>query len=262
MMNDESFELSFIIHHSSFIIQKIMGRAFEYRKERKFKRWGAMAKTFTKIGKEIAIAVKEGGGDPAYNSRLRLAIQNGRKANMPKANVDSAIKNATSKDAEDYAEVVYEGYGPAGIAVLVETATNNPTRTVANVRLIFNRTGGSLGTSGSVDYLFIRKGVFRIKKENLPNIDDLELEMIDAGLDEIKTEEDEYVITCNFTDFGLMQKFLEEKKIDIEEAGLERIPTMTKKLSDEESEAFIKFLDRMEDDEDVVNVFHSMDMSE
>ncbi len=239
-----------------------MGRAFEYRKERKFKRWGAMAKAFTKIGKEIVIAVKEGGPEPAYNSRLRMALQNGRKVNMPKTTIESAIKKATSKDAENYSEVVYEGYGPAGIAVLVETTTNNPTRTVANVRLHFNRTGGMLGTSGSVDYLFVRKGVFKVKKENLPNVDDLELEMIDAGLDEIKSDEDEYIIYCNFSDFGTMQKFLEEKNIDIEQAELERLPTMTKKLSDAESDAFIKLLDRLEEDEDVVNVFHTMDMSE
>ena len=239
-----------------------MGRAFEYRKERKFKRWGAMAKAFTKIGKEIVIAVKEGGPEPAYNSRLRMALQNGRKVNMPKTTIESAIKKATSKDAESYSEVVYEGYGPAGIAVLVETTTNNPTRTVANVRLHFNRTGGMLGTSGSVDYLFVRKGVFRVKKENLPNVDEMELEMIDAGLDEIKSDEDEYTIYCNFSDFGTMQKYLEEKNIDIEQAELERLPTMTKKISDAESESFIKLLDRLEEDEDVVNVFHTMDMSE
>ena len=239
-----------------------MGRAFEYRKERKFKRWGAMAKAFTKIGKEIVIAVKEGGPEPAYNSRLRMALQNGRKVNMPKTTIESAIKKATSKDAESYSEVIYEGYGPAGIAVLVETTTNNPTRTVANVRLHFNRTGGMLGTSGSVDYLFVRKGVFRIKKENLPNVDDMELEMIDAGLDEIKSDDDEYIIYCDFSSFGTMQKFLEEKNIDIEQAELERLPTMTKKLTDAESDAFIKLLDRLEEDEDVVNVFHTMDMNE
>ncbi len=239
-----------------------MGRAFEYRKERKFKRWGAMAKAFTKIGKEIVIAVKEGGPEPAYNSRLRMALQNGRKVNMPKTTIESAIKKATSKDAESYSEVIYEGYGPAGIAVLVETTTNNPTRTVANVRLHFNRTGGMLGTSGSVDYLFVRKGVFKVKKENLPNVDDMELEMIDAGLDEIKSDDDEYIIYCDFSSFGTMQKFLEEKNIDIEQAELERLPTMTKKLSDAESDAFIKLLDRLEEDEDVVNVFHTMDMNE
>ena len=239
-----------------------MGRAFEYRKERKFKRWGAMAKAFTKIGKEIVIAVKEGGPEPAYNSRLRMALQNGRKVNMPKTTIESAIKKATSKDAESYSEVIYEGYGPAGIAVLVETTTNNPTRTVANIRLHFNRTGGMLGTSGSVDYLFVRKGVFKVKKENLPNVDDMELEMIDAGLDEIKLDDDEYIIYCDFSSFGTMQKFLEEKNIDIEQAELERLPTITKKLSDAESDAFIKLLDRLEEDEDVVNVFHTMDMSE
>lgn len=239
-----------------------MGRAFEYRKASKLKRWGNMARMFTKIGREIAIAVKDGGGDPNYNPRLRLAMQNAKKANMPKANVESAIKRATSKDAENFSEVVYEGYGPNGIAFLVETTTDNPTRTVANIRMHFNRGGGSLGTSGSVDYMFVRKGVFRLKKDVMPNYEEMELEMIDFGLDEIKVEGDELVIYCNFTDYGSMQKFFEEKGIEVEEANLERIPTVTKKLSDEEAEAVIKLVERFEDDDDVSNVFHTMDMSE
>jgi YebC/PmpR family DNA-binding regulatory protein len=239
-----------------------MGRAFEYRKASKMKRWGNMARVFTKIGREIAIAVKEGSSDPNYNPRLRLAVQNAKKANMPKANVESAIKKASAKDSENFAEVVYEGYGPNGIAFLVETTTDNPTRTVANIRMHFNRGGGSLGTSGSVDYMFDRKGIFRVKKDAMPNYEELEFEMIDFGLDEIKVEEDELLIYCNFTDFGSMQKFLEEKGIEVEEASLERIPNITKKLSDEEAEAVIKLVDRFEDDDDVANVFTTMDMTE
>lgn len=239
-----------------------MGRAFEYRKERKFARWGAMAKIFTKIGKEIALSVKDGGIDPAYNPRLRAAIQNAKKANMPKANVESAIKRASSKEAENYAEVVYEGYGPYGIAILVETTTDNTTRTVANIRMHFNKLGGTLGNSGSVDYMFTRKGVFRVKKEAMPNYEELELDMIDFGLDEIKVEGDELVIYCNFSDFGSMQKYLDENGIEIEESALERIPNITKQLSDEETEAVIKLIDKLEDDDDVAKVFTTMDMSE
>jgi YebC/PmpR family DNA-binding regulatory protein len=236
-----------------------MGRAFEYRKASKLKRWASMAKNFTKVGREIAIAVKEGGGDPNYNARLRLAIQNAKTFNMPKANVDNAIKRATSKDADNYAEVVYEGYGPHGIAVLVETTTNNPTRTVANIRMYFNRAHGSLGTSGSVDYMFNRKGIFKIKKNGL-ELEEIELDLIDHGLDEVKEEEDEYVLYTNFTDFGSMQKALEERKIEVVNAELQRIPTVLKQLTDEQVEDVIKFLDKLEEDEDVANVFHTMDM--
>jgi YebC/PmpR family DNA-binding regulatory protein len=239
-----------------------MGRAFEYRKERKFARWGAMAKVFTKIGREIALSVKEGGSEPNNNPRLRAAIQNSRKANMPKTNVEAAIKRASSKDAENYAEVVYEGYGPFGIAILVETTTDNPTRTVANIRSYFNKGGGSMGTSGSVDYMFTRKGVFRIKKANLPNYEDLELELIDFGLDEIKEDGDDLVIYCNFTDFGAMQKYFDEQKVEVEETALERIPNMSKKLTDDQVDSIIKLIDKLEDDDDVSQVFHTMDMSE
>jgi YebC/PmpR family DNA-binding regulatory protein len=238
-----------------------MGRAFEYRKATKMKRWANMAKVFTKIGREIAIACKEGVADPEYNPRLRVAIQNAKQANMPKANVDAAIKRASAKDAEDYSEVVYEGYGPHGIAFLVETTTNNPTRTVANIRMYFNRSGGSLGTSGSVDYMFERKGMFRIKAEG-QNIEDLELELIDFGLDELKPEEDEIVIYSVFEEFGTMVKALEERKIEVINAELIRIPTVQKQLSDEQAEDLIKLIDKFEDDEDVANVFHTMDMSE
>ncbi len=236
-----------------------MGRAFEYRKATKMKRWANMAKVFTKIGREIAIACKEGVADPEYNPRLRMAILNGRKANMPKANVDAAIKRASSKEADDYQEVVYEGYGPHGIAFLVETTTNNPTRTVANIRLYFNRNAGSLGTSGSVDYMFPRRGLFRIKAEG-QNIEDLEFELIDFGLDEMKIEDDEILIYSSFEEYGTMQKALEERNIEIESAELMRTPTITKTLDDAQTEDLIKLIDKFEEDEDVANVFHTMDM--
>ena len=238
-----------------------MGRAFEYRKATKMKRWANMARVFTKIGREIAIAVKDGGTDPNYNPRLRAAVNNAKAANMPKTNVDNAIKKASSKDAENYAEVVYEGYGSHGIAIMVETTTDNPTRTVANVRSHFNKCGGIMGTSGSVDFMFVRKGVFRVKNAGL-NLEDLEFELIDAGLDDMKVEEDELVIYSTFTEFGTMSKALEEKGIEVVNAELQRIPTMTKKLNDDEIESIIKLIDRLEDDEDVANVFTTMDMNE
>ncbi len=239
-----------------------MGRAFEYRKERKFKRWANMAKTFTRVGKEIAIAVKAGGPDPNYNPRLRLAIQNAKVANMPKANVENAIKKASSKDAANYEEVVYEGYAPHGIAVLVETATDNPTRTVANVRHVFSKYGGSLGTSGSVDYMFSRKAIFQVDRKAVADRDEFELEMIDAGLEEIREEDDRYLLYAGFANFGSLSKALEEKGIEILESKLDRIPSMHKQLSDEEVEDVIKLVEKMEEDEDVQYVFHTMDMSE
>jgi YebC/PmpR family DNA-binding regulatory protein len=238
-----------------------MGRAFEYRKATKMKRWAGMAKNFTKVGREIAIAIKEGGGDPNYNPRLRMAIQNAKSFNMPKVNVENAIKRGTSKDSENYAEVIYEGYAPHGIAVLVETTTDNPTRTVANVRMYFNKYSGSLGTSGSVDYMFTRKGVFKVKSEGI-DLDELELELIDFGLDELKVEDGEILVYSTFTEFGNMQKALEDKKIEVISAELIRIPTVQKKLTDEQVEDVIKMIDKMEEDEDVANVFHTLDMSE
>ncbi len=238
-----------------------MGRAFEFRKERKFKRWAGMAKTFTRIGREINLAVKAGGANAEYNSRLRLAIQNAKAANMPKANVENAIKKASGKDAENFQEVVYEGYGPHGIAILVETATDNPTRTVANLRMYFDRGGGALGNSGSVGYMFNHKGVFKIKAEGR-DWDELELELIDAGLEEIKREDDEVVLLTDFANFGAMQKALEDRNIETSSAQAEWIPTMTKKLGDSEVEQMIKLLDKLEEDDDVLNVFHTMDMSE
>ena len=223
------------------------------------KRWASMAKAFTRIGREISIAVKEGGPEPDYNPRLRLAIQNAKVANMPKANVENAIKKAVSKDAEDYQEIVYEGYAPHGIALVVETATNNPTRTVANVRHIFSKYGGNLSTSGSVDYMFTRKAIFKIEAAGQDQ-EELELELIDHGLEELGQEDGMLVLQCAFEDFGSLQKALEELSLEVKESELVRLPGHTKELSDEEVEEVIKLIEKMEDDEDVVNVFHNMDM--
>ncbi len=234
-----------------------MGRAFEYRKERKMKRWASMAKTFTRIGREIAIAVRDGGPDPEYNPRLRLAIQNAKAANMPKTNVENAIKKASSKDAESYEELVYEGYAPHGVALMVETATDNPTRTVASVRHIFSKYGGSLGVSGSVDYMFSRKGIFKIAKEG-QDPEELELGLIDYGLEELRVDGDQLILQCEFEDFGNLQKGLEEFDLELKESELIRIPGHYKDLEDSEVEDVIKLIEKMEEDEDVTNVFHNM----
>lgn len=235
-----------------------MGRAFEYRKDRKMKRWSQMAKVFTKIGREIALAVKEGGGEPSANPRLRLAIQNAKLANMPKINVENAIKRATSKDAEDLSEVVYEGFGPHGIAFLVETLTDNPTRTVAAMRLYLNRSGGALGTSGSVAFMFDHVGEFIFELGD-KNIDDIELDLIDGGAEEIEIGEDNtvYVYTA-FEDFGTMQNKLEEMGIEVKEAALQRFPQVTKELTEEQKEDIEKLIEKFEDDDDVQKVFHNM----
>jgi YebC/PmpR family DNA-binding regulatory protein len=235
-----------------------MGRAFEYRKARKLKRWGSMAKTFTRIGKDITMAVKTAGPDPVANSRLRVLIQNAKAANMPKENVERAIKKATSKDQEDYKEVVYEGYGPHGIAVLVETSTDNTTRTVANVRTCFNKYGGSLGTSGSVSFMFEHKCIFKIKPKEGLDLEELELEMIDFGVSEIFAEEDAIIIYGEFESFGPIQKYLEENKLEIISAEFERIPTDTKELNEEQVANMEKLLEKLEEDEDVNMVFHNM----
>jgi YebC/PmpR family DNA-binding regulatory protein len=235
-----------------------MGRAFEFRKARKLKRWGNMAKTFTRIGKEVVIAVKAGGPDPAGNPRLRVLIQNAKAANMPKDNIDRAIKRAVSKDQAEYREVVYEGYGPYGIAVIVETATDNPTRTVANVRSYFNRFNGSLGTSGSVDYMFEHKCQFRIKNKTNLNLEEFELEMIDYGVQEVFAEEDNILIYAEFESFGPIQKYLEENGFEIVSAEFERIPTDQKELSAEQEAEVEKLLARLEEDDDVTNVYHNM----
>lgn len=235
-----------------------MGRAFEYRKARKLKRWGNMAKTFTRLGKEIEIAVKAGGADPAANPRLRLLMQTARTENMPKENVERAIKRAVSKDTADYKEVVYEGYGPYGIAVLVETATDNPTRTVANVRAAFNRGNGTLGTSGMLDFLFERKCNFKVAFKSDVDMEELELELIDYGVDECFLDGDEIFIYADFTAFGPIQKYLEENGFEIRSFSFERIPNDMKELTEEQQSEVEKLVARLEDDEDVVNVFTNM----
>jgi YebC/PmpR family DNA-binding regulatory protein len=234
-----------------------MGRVFEKRKYKMFARYDKMAKGFTRIGKEIAIAIKLGGGDPAGNSRLRVAIQNAKGLNMPKVNIDAAIKRATSKDSSNLEEVVYEGKGPYGVAILIECATDNPTRTVANVRMNFNKYGGELGKTGSLDYLFDRKGVFRIKNENLV-LEELEFELIDFGADEIESDEEEIVIYTAFTDFGNMQKALESKKFNIISSELERIPNSTVELNDEQVEEVMKLVGKLEEDDDIQTVYHNL----
>ncbi len=235
-----------------------MGRAFEFRKARKMKRWGTMAKTFTKLGKEISMAVKVGGPDPAGNSKLRVIIQNAKAANMPKDNVERAIKKASSKDQADFKEIVYEGYGPFGIAVMVETATDNPTRTVASVRSYFNRNGGSLGTSGCVEYMFEHNCNFKIKAKEGIDTEELELEMIEFGVQEIFAEDEEIMIYGEFEAFGPIQKYLEDNSFEIVSAEFERIPTETKELNEEQVAAIDKLLGKFEEDEDVTNVFHNM----
>jgi YebC/PmpR family DNA-binding regulatory protein len=235
-----------------------MGRAFEFRKGRKMKRWSHMAKTFTRIGREIAMAVKESGPNPESNSRLRVLIQNAKGENMPKENIERAIKKATSKEQEDYKEMVYEGYGPYGIAIVVECATDNPIRTVANVRSYFTRSGGNLGTTGSLDFLFDRKCVFKIRAENLI-VEELELELIDYGADEVFEEGENIIIYGTFTEFGAIQKFMEEKGLEVIQAGFERIPMDTKKLSQEAEEEIEKLLEKFEEDDDVQHVYHNME---
>lgn len=235
-----------------------MGRAFEYRKATKLKRWGNMARVFTKLGKQITIAVREGGSEPDTNPRLRVLIQQAKKENMPKDNVERAIKKATDKDVSDYKEMVYEGYGPFGIAIVVETATDNPTRTVANVRSYFNKHGGSLGTSGSLEFLFDHKCVFRIAEKEGVSIEDLELELIDYGVDELEVDEGDILLYGEFKSYSDIQSYLEENGFEIHSAEFERIPHDTKELDEEQRTQIEKLLDKFEEDEDVQNVFHNM----
>ncbi len=235
-----------------------MGRAFEYRKATKMKRWGNMARVFTKLGKQITIAVREGGPEPDTNPRLRVLIQQSKKENMPKENVERAIKKATSKDEADYKEMVYEGYGPNGIAIVVETATDNPTRTVANIRSYLTRHGGSLGTSGSLQFLFDHKCVFKIAPKEGVSLEDLELELIDFGVDELVEDEDSIILYGEFQSYSSIQKYLEENGFEIFSAEFERIPNDMKELNEEQKAQVTKLLDKIEDDEDVQNVFHNM----
>lgn len=239
-----------------------MGRAFEYRKARKMKRWGSMAKTFTKLGKDIAIAVKSAGPDPVSNSRLRVLIQNAKTANMPKENVERAIKRAVSKDQEDYKEVIYEGYGPNGIAILVETTTDNTNRTVSNIRSYFTKYGGTLGTSGSVSFMFDHKCNFKTNHKPGIDLEELELEMIDYGVQEIFAEDENIIIYSDFESFGSIQKYLEEKGFEILSAEFEWIPNDTKELTAEQQLQVEKLLEKLEEDEDVSNVYNNMKPSE
>src|SRR5687767_4835501 len=239
-----------------------MGRIFEVRKATMFARWDKMAKQFTRIGKEIAIAVKQGGPDPENNPALRRCMQNAKGVNMPKDRVEAAIKRAMGKEMENYEEILYEGYGPHGVAILVETATDNHVRTVANVKAIFNKGGGSLGNSGSVSFQFKKMGVFKLKPEGL-NAEDLELELIDFGLDELgegtgENGEDVLVLRCAFNDFGSLQKGLEEKGLNTLSAEVEWIPTTTVELGEEQAQEVLKLVDKLEQDEDVQKVFHNL----
>jgi YebC/PmpR family DNA-binding regulatory protein len=233
-----------------------MGRAFEFRKARKMKRWSAMSKAFTRIGKEITLAAKEGGPSPENNLRLRMAVQNAKAANMPKDNVERAIKKATDKDMADFKEFVYEGYGPHGIAVLIETASDNSTRTVANVRSYFNKCNGSLGTSGSVEFMFDHKCFFKINPEGL-DLEELELEIIDFGGEELEGDDEDLMVMGPFTEFGNIQKGLEAMNIEVIESGTERIPHDTKTLNEEQTADIQKLLDKIEEDDDVLNVYHN-----
>lgn len=238
-----------------------MGRAFEFRRARKEKRWANMAKTFTRIGREISIAVKTSGPDPDINPRLRVAMQNAKAANMPKDNVEAAIKKASSKGSADLEEINYEGYAPHGVAVWVETATDNPTRTVANVRSYFNKLGGSLGTTGSLQFIFDRKGVFTIPLSGV-NRDDLELLLIENGVDDIQEVEGDVLAYTSFSDFVNVQRALEGAAVVVTSAELRRVPNNIVSLSDEQAEEVIKLIDRIEEDDDVQNVFHNMNENE
>lgn len=234
-----------------------MGRAFEFRRARKEKRWGNMSRTFTKLGKEISVAVKQGGPDPDLNPRLRVVIQNAKQANMPKDNVENAIKKASAKDSADLAEVNFEGYGPHGVAIWIETATDNNTRTVANVRMHFNKCNGTMGTAGSLEFIFDRKGVFVIPLEG-SNRDELELKLIESGADDIVEVDGELMVYTSFEDFITMQRSLESAEVSVSSAELRRIPNNFVTLTDEQAEDVIKLIERLEDDDDVQNVFHNM----
>ena len=240
-----------------------MGRAFEYRKASKMARWDKMAKTFSKIGKDIALAVKSGGPDPEANPGLRRCIQNAKGANMPKDNVERAIKKASGADAENYEEITYEGYGQGGVAFFVECTTNNPTRTVANVRAIFNKFDGNLGKNGDLAFIFDRKGIFSIDNNSVKTEwDDFEMEMIDGGAEEVEKDEEEILITTAFEDFGSLLHKLEELKIEPKSAELERIPNSTKEVNEDQFKANMKMLERFEEDDDVQNVYHNMEITD
>ena len=236
-----------------------MGRAFEFRKARKMKRWSAMAKTFTRIGKDIVMAVKEGGSDTDNNSRLRAVIQNAKAANMPKENIERAIKKASDKNTGDFKEVLFEGYAPHGVAVLVETATDNNNRTVANIRSYFNKVNGSLGTTGSVEFMFDRSCNFRINTTDF-EIEEIELEFIDYGVEEVFKDEDDILLYAPFEYFGIIQKELEKRNFEILSSDFERIPQVVKQLTIDKQKEVLQLIEKIEDDEDVQNVYHSMEI--
>jgi len=240
-----------------------MGRAFELRKGRKMKRWSKMAKTFTRIGKDIVMAVKDGGPDPDTNSRLRQIMQNAKSANMPKDNVFRAIKNASNKDTANYEEMSLEGYAIHGIAIFVDCATNNNNRTVADVRSYFSKCDGAMGTNGSLEFIFDRKGVFTINPEQIKiDIDELEMQLIDAGLEELEIEEETITAYCNYSDFNNLQLKLEELNVEIASSELQRIPNNTTVISAEQAKEVLKLLDLLEENEDVQQVFHNMELTE
>lgn len=234
-----------------------MGRIFEKRKHKMFARFDKMAKAFTRIGKDIAIAVKQGGPNPDNNPKLRMAIQNAKGVNMPKDRVENAIKRASSKEEKDYQEVVYEGYAPHGVPVLVVAATDNPTRTVANIRLHFSKGGGSMGNSGSVSFMFEHRGVFKFDPAKL-NLDELELDLIDAGTEDIQRDEEETIVYTKFVDFGQMAKFLESKGLEAKSSEFQYIPTTTKELPEDQQDEVLKLIETLEADDDVQSVFHNL----
>ncbi len=232
-----------------------MGRAFEYRRAAKEKRWDKMSKLFPKLGKAITMAAKEGGIDPDMNATLRTAVKNAKAQNMPKDNIDAAIKRAVAKDAEVFAEINYEGKGPHGVLVFVECATDNVNRTVANVKSYFNKSGGSIVPNGSLEFMFNRKSVFEFEKTDAIDIEELELELIDAGLDEIELIENRVFVYGDYTAFGTLSAALEEKNIDVEKSVLERIPTSPVEFTEEQLVDIEKLLDKIEDDDDIQHVF-------
>jgi len=238
-----------------------MGRAFELRKGRKMKRWSAMAKTFTRIGKDIVMAVKDGGPNPDSNSRLRAVMQNAKAANMPKDNVERAIKKAFDKDTANYKEVLFEGYAPHGIAIVVETATDHNNRTVANVRAAFNKCDGHFGTSGSVLFMFDHTCNFTVKKEDIAiDLEELELELIDFDVEEVFDDEEGIIVYAPFEQFGAIQSFFEKENVEILSSGFERLPTSTTKLPEEHQADVEKLLEKLEEEDDVQHVYHSMEM--
>ena len=239
-----------------------MGRAFEFRKARKMKRWAKMSKAFTRIGKDIVIAVKEGGGDPDTNARLRQVMQNAKSVNMPKENILRAIKKASEKETANYEEISLEGYGAYGIAVFIDCATNNNNRTVADIRSYFNKCDGALGTNGSLEYIFDRKGVFTIDNNININLENLEMELIDGGLEEFEVESDDLVVYCDYKDFNNMQLKIESLNIEIIHSELQRIPNTTKKINADQAKTILKLIDLLEENEDVQQVFHNMEINE